>query len=170
VVFGVTPERPVHGASPFPFKVMNSIAHDLGKLLLQAVPTAVLLIFVHLYLKFVFFKPLQGVLKERRQATEGAQEGAEKSLAVASEKAAMYEIAIKEARGEMYKEQEETRRHWLDHQAARIEEARHRTHNKILQASQTIATEVENAGRELASSSQMLALQIVETLARGRMK
>jgi len=149
---------------------MNSIVHDLGKLLLQAVPTVVLLIFVYVYLKFVFFKPLQGVLKQRRQATEGAQEAAEKSLAMASEKAAMYEIAIKEARGEIYKEQEETRRHWLEHQAARIEEARHRTHHKIMEASQKISAEVESAEHELASSSQLLALQIVEALATGRKK
>ncbi len=170
MVFGVTPERLVQDAIPLPLKFMNSIAQELGRLLLQAVPTVVLLIVVFLYLKLMFFKPLQGVLKKRREATEGAQESAEKSLAIASEKAAMYEIAIKEARAEMYKEQEETRRHWLDHQATRIEEARHRTHDQILEASQKIATEVEAAQRELASTTQMLALQIVETLAAGRTK
>jgi F0F1-type ATP synthase membrane subunit b/b' len=144
--------------------------HDLGGLLLKAVPTVVLLIVVHVYLKSVFFKPLQNILKKRRESTEGAQEAAAKSLAMASEKAAMYEIAIKEARTEMYREQEEMRRHWLDHQSARIEEARHRTHEQILDASKRIDAEVDEAKRELASSSQMLALQIVESLVAGRRK
>lgn len=147
---------------------MDSIAHALGRLLLQAVPTVVLLILVHFFLKSVFFKPLQNMLKKRREATEGAQESAAKSLAMASEKAAMYEIAIKDARNEMYREQEETRRRWLDEQSSQIEDARRRTHEKILDSSKEIAAQVENAKQELGSTSQMLAIQIVETLVRGK--
>lgn len=144
---------------------MESLINQLGPLLLRAIPTVILLIIVHLYLKTVFFKPLQGVLNQRREATEGAREAGQESLKRAAEKAAMYDIALKEARAEMYREQEETRRRWLDHQTSRIDEARHRTHAMIQEATHGIAAEVEAAKRDLASSSQVLALQIVETLA-----
>jgi F0F1-type ATP synthase membrane subunit b/b' len=70
----------------------------------------------------------------------------------------------------MYREQEETRRRWLDHQASRIEEARHRTHARIQEAEQQLDAETAQAKRDLASSSQTLALQIVEALAAPRTK
>jgi F-type H+-transporting ATPase subunit b len=146
---------------------MESIVQALGGLLLKAVPTVVFLIFVHLYLKYIFFRPLQDVLKKRREATEGVREAAAKSLEMAAEKATMYEIALKEARSDMYREQEETRRHWLDHQSNRIEEARHRAHETIQEAGHKIEADTAEARRDLASSSQALALQITEALAGG---
>jgi F-type H+-transporting ATPase subunit b len=146
---------------------MESIAQALGGLLLKAVPTIVFLILIHFYLKFIFFRPLQDVLKKRREATEGAREAAAKSLDMAAEKATMYEIALKEARSEMYREQEETRRRWLDHQSSRVEEARQRTRAMIQAASHKIEADTTEAKRGLESTSQVLALQITETLAAG---
>jgi F-type H+-transporting ATPase subunit b len=141
---------------------MEQLAHDLGLLLLKSVPTIILMLFVYAYLNWVFFKPLEKVLAERRAATEGAREAAQESLARASEKAAMYEIALKEARAEMYREQEQTRRGWVEQEGGRIDEARRRAHAHALDA------EVAKAKTELASSSQMLALQIVEELVSAR--
>ncbi len=147
---------------------MDQILQALGGILLRAIPTVILLIFVHIYLKRMLFRPLQETLAKRREQTEGAQESARASLARAEEKAAMYELALKEARAEMYREQEETRRRWLDHQASRIEEARQRTHELIKEASDKIAQETEAAKRDLDSSSHMLALQITEALVARR--
>ena len=147
---------------------MNELVHDLGGLLLKAVPTVVLLIIVHFYLKIMLFRPLQEVLRKRREATEGAREAGHKSLELAAEKAAMYELAIKEARAEMYREQEETRRHWLEDSASRVDEARHQARAMLQDARQKLESDVAEARRDLASRSQMLALQIVESLIAGR--
>jgi F-type H+-transporting ATPase subunit b len=149
---------------------MESILQALGGLLLKAVPTVVFLIFVYLYLKFTFFRPLQAVLDKRREATVGVKEAAAKSLQMAAEKATMYEIALKEARSEMYREQEETRRHWLDQQSTRIEEARHRAREMVKEAGQKIEADTAEAKRDLASSAQTLALQITESLAGGGLR
>lgn len=149
---------------------MEDLVQALGGLLLKAVPTIVLLIFVHLYLKAVFFRPLQDVLRKRRDITEGAVEAGKASLAKAAEKAAMYEMALKEARAEMYREQEEMRRRWLDDQTKRIEETRQRSRAMIQEAGKQLDVEIVTAKRDLTSSSQMLALQIVESLAGARAK
>src|SRR5579872_5958658 len=149
---------------------MESILQALGGILLRAIPTVILLILVHFYLKRMLFRPLEQTLAKRREQTEGAQEDARDSLSRAEEKAAVYELALKEARAEMYREQEETRRRWLDHQGSRVEEARHRTHELIQQASEKIAQETEEAKRELDSSSHILALQITEALVARRAK
>jgi F-type H+-transporting ATPase subunit b len=147
---------------------MEQILHDLGTLLLKSVPTIILLLFVYAYLTWMFFKPLQRILEQRREATGGAREAAQKSLDRAAEKATMYEIALKEARADMYREQEQTRRQLLEQQTTRIDEARKRAHAQVLEASKEIDAETAKAKAELASSSQMLALQIVEELVTGR--
>ena len=45
----------------------------LGGILLRAVPTFLLVILLHFYLKSIFFKPLENVLRKRYDATEGAR-------------------------------------------------------------------------------------------------
>src|SRR5205085_2833862 len=51
---------------------MDAMLHALGGILLRAVPTFLLLIALTYYLKSVFFKPLEKVLHQRYEATEGA--------------------------------------------------------------------------------------------------
>ncbi len=53
---------------------MDAILNPLGGLLLRALPTFLLVLVLHFYLKRVFFAPLDKVLEARRQATEGARE------------------------------------------------------------------------------------------------
>ena len=89
---------------------MDATLHDLGGILLKAIPTLFLLLIVHLYLKWMFFGPMREVLDKRRASTEGARKSAEALLAKASEKAATLEAALRKARDEIYQEQEEARR------------------------------------------------------------
>ena len=93
---------------------MQETLNALGGILLKAIPTIIFLILLHLYLKAVLFRPLDRMLKERRKLTEGARETAEASLAAASRKADEYEAKLREARGVVYKQQEDMRKRWLD--------------------------------------------------------
>src|SRR5216684_8647528 len=103
---------------------MEETLHQLGGILLRAVPTFIIVVLLHFYLKFVFFKPLQQVLRQRYEATEGARKLAEASLLKASEKAAEYEAALRAARAETYKELEQLRRDLQENRAASVREAR----------------------------------------------
>jgi F-type H+-transporting ATPase subunit b len=147
---------------------MQETLHALGGLLLKALPTFLLVILLHFYLKRVFFRPLDKVLREREEATEGARKTAEASLAAASKKAAEYEQAIRAARGEIYREQEETRRKWRQEQASTLEEARLETGDMIRQAKSQLATEAAEARQALAAESDRLAGEIVESILKGR--
>src|SRR4051812_21357932 len=102
---------------------MDSTLHALGQLLIQALPTFFLVLLLHFYLKQVFFKPLERVLQERNEATEGARKHAAEALDRAAGKAAAYEEQIRAARNEIYKEQEQQRRLWREQQTAQIAEA-----------------------------------------------
>jgi F0F1-type ATP synthase membrane subunit b/b' len=147
---------------------MDATLHDLGRLLLKAMPTVVLLLIVHLYLKRMFFGPMREVLARRSEATEGARKSAEALLAKASEKAAALEAALRKAREEIYQEQEELRRGWIGEQNARLEEARRSSRDLIHQAKQQLDTEAAAAKRDLAATTAALADQIAQSLLEGK--
>src|SRR5436190_1702994 len=86
---------------------MDVILHQLGELLLKAVPTFVIVVLLNFYLKAMFFKPLERVLHRRYEQTEGARKLAEESLQRAAAKTAEYEAALRAARGEVYHAHEE---------------------------------------------------------------
>ena len=56
---------------------MDPTLKQLGDLLLRAVPTMFFLVFLTLYLKYVFFRPLERILDKRNEETEGARRLAE---------------------------------------------------------------------------------------------
>ncbi len=140
--------------------------HALGGILLRAVPTFLLVILLHFYLKNMFFKPLEKVLHERFQATEGARQHAEKSLAEAAAKTAHYEAQLRAAKAEMYQAQERLSKELTERQAAAVAEARKSADAAIKQAKAALAADVELAKSSLASDSEMLANQIAEAILR----
>jgi F0F1-type ATP synthase membrane subunit b/b' len=71
---------------------------------------------------------------------------------------------MREARAEVYREQEETRKRWLVDQASQVDGARERTGQTVQQAKEQIAAEVTGARQMLAESASALADQIATTV------
>ena len=147
---------------------MDETLRALGGILLRAIPTFVLVVLLHFYLKFIFFKPLQKVLRQRYEATEGARKLAESSLAKAAEKAAEYEAALRAARGDTYKELEQLRRQLQDERAAGVREARVRAEAAVAQAKAALGAEVATLKKNLEAESETLADRIANKILRGR--
>src|ERR1035438_203321 len=103
---------------------MDAMLHALGGILLRAVPTFLLVILLHFYLKSVFFKPLEKVLNQRYEATEGARKLAEQSLQQAAAKTAQYETELRAAKAPMYQAQEQLHKQLQERAAAAVAEAR----------------------------------------------
>ena len=103
---------------------MQEIVHQLGELFLQAVPTVLIILLFYFILRAIFFKPLLAAMAERDARTVGAQKAAEVAQAAAVEKAKQYQDALKQARGQVYAEQEAARKKVLEERAAVIKEAR----------------------------------------------
>jgi F-type H+-transporting ATPase subunit b len=143
---------------------MEETLRQLGGILLRAVPTFILVVLLHLYLKFIFFKPLQKILQERYDATEGARKMAEQSLARATQKAADYEAALRAARAETYKELEQFRRQMQDDRAAGVKEARAKAEAAIAHAKATLGAEVEALKKDLQAESDALADRIARRI------
>jgi F-type H+-transporting ATPase subunit b len=145
---------------------MDAILRDLGGILLRAVPTFLLVIFLHFYLKSVFFGPIQRILKKRYEATEGARKLADESLARASQKTAEFEAAIRAAKAEVYHVQEQLHKQLQEQQAAELLAARKQAEVLIAQAKAGLAKDVEAAKAGLAGESELLANQIAESVLR----
>ena len=143
---------------------MGQTLQALGGILLQAIPTICLLLIVHFYLKWMFFRPMGQVLEKRREATEGARESAAAMLKQADEKAATLEAALRDARAGIYQENEETRRRWIVEQTSRLDEARHQSRELIHQAKLELEAEAAAAKKSLAATADSLAEDITRNL------
>ena len=147
---------------------MEQTLQALGGILLKAVPTIVIVLLLHFYLKSMLFKPLEKVLKQRDEATGGARKAAEASLARAEQKAAEYENAIREARAEVYREQEQARANLVADQESRLKESRQRMKEMIEQARQEIEAEAATARQNLRGETAELADRITASVLSGR--
>jgi F-type H+-transporting ATPase subunit b len=143
---------------------MDSTLQQLGGILLKAIPTVVLLLIVHVYLKFVFFRPLEKVLAQRKLATEGTTQRAEQLLAKAEQTQAAIDSALRKTREEIYQEQEEARKRWTADQTAQLDQARQQSHESIHQARMALEADIVAAKKELAGTAESLAEQIARTL------
>jgi F-type H+-transporting ATPase subunit b len=146
---------------------MDATFHELGRILLNAVPTFLLLLFLVPYLRWAFFKPLAGTLEQRYEATEGARKAAQDSMKRAEELLAEYEEKLRAARHEIYAEQDRIHRE-LEHQLHdKIVAARRDADALIGKAKQEIAIDAEAAKRQLDAESNRLAELIVERILQG---
>lgn len=147
---------------------MEKTLHQLGELLLTALPTVALVAFIAIYLKYVFFQPLDKVLKKRYDATEGARKLAEESLQRATAKTEEYEAKLRAARAEIYQAQEEAYKELQERAAAQVAEARAKADQALEKARQQIAADVETAKAELAQNSDALGNEIADAMLRRR--
>lgn len=147
---------------------MEQTLHALAGILQKAVLTVGLLVLLHFYLKAMLFGPLEKALKERDRLTKGARQAAEQSLAAADRKTQEYEAKLRGARAEVYKEQEEIRRRWIEDQASQVAQTRERNAAAVRKAREEISAEAAAARRSLTESSGALADEIATAVLAGR--
>lgn len=147
---------------------MDKLFHQLGELLLTALPTCLIVAFLTVYLKYIFFQPLEKVLHQRYEATEGARKLAEQSLERAAAKTAEYEARLRAARTEIYQAQAQSFQELQDRAAEEIAKARSRSSAAVQEARRQLAEDVTAAKATLAKDSDALANQIADTLLKRR--
>lgn len=154
-------------AMPEFFVVFYKLYEQVRPIALGAIPTIVLVILLHWYLKKVFFEPLARVLDERRKRTQGAVEQSEAILRTAEGKAGVYERALMDARSSIYKDQEAVRRQMVEEQAKSVEASRQRLAVDVAKEREAIAAEVAVARQSISGEVQRLADQIARQVLSG---
>jgi F-type H+-transporting ATPase subunit b len=138
------------------------IVHQLGELFLGAVPTVVLVLIFYFILKSLFFKPLLAVMAEREARSIGAQKAAEAAQAAAAEKVKQYQDALRQARAQVYAEQETARKKLLDERAELLKDARVKGNAEVAAAKERVAAELTAARREMEPGIAQLAAEIAK--------
>jgi F-type H+-transporting ATPase subunit b len=148
---------------------MEQTLQDLADLVLSALPTTLLAGFLVIVLNAVLFRPLAAVIAQRDAATKGALEQARAAIQQAEDKVAEYEKALRNARGEILREQEAQRLRLREQQAAAIAAARECGQALIDDAKRQLRMETEAARSSLRAGAEQLAEAIASSVsATGR--
>jgi F-type H+-transporting ATPase subunit b len=140
---------------------MDQTLHQLGGLLLGAVPTVILLALLYALYTAIVHRPLARVLAERRAKTEGAVEKSRADIAAAEARTAEYEQKLREARASVFRAQEARRQAALQARTDAMNDARNRAQAQVQAAKQAIEVDRVAAQAGLEKDAAALAQEIV---------
>ena len=143
---------------------MPSIGHQLGELFLGAAPTVLIILFFYFILRGLFFQPLLRVMAEREARTAGAQKASEASKTAAAEKVREYQGALKQARTQVYAEQEAARKKLVEERGTELKAVRAKWAGEVRAAKERVAKELAEAQREVEASVAQLASEIARRM------
>ncbi len=143
---------------------MDEILQQLGTLLLNSVPTAILFLFLVLSYRFLVHGPLLKTLAERRSRTQGAVERAHAAIAAADAKAQEYEARLRAARAEVLRMREQRVQQWNAEKEKALESFRQQMQDQVRHARGSIDAEAAEARRMIESSADQLADQILKAI------
>jgi F-type H+-transporting ATPase subunit b len=147
---------------------MDATLQALVALLIKAIPTIAIFLFLIIYLQATYFKPIARILKERRDKTEGVKQLAQQAFESADKRTSELERALQLARVEISQQQEQLRRQWAAEEAETLNAARQQAEAKLAAARLAIAKEVERAKSEMDMNVEALSTSIVQALAGRR--
>ena len=140
---------------------MEETLHQLGGLLLGAVPTVILVALLYALYTAIVHKPLRRVLEERRSKTEGAVEKSRADIAAVEARTEEYEQRLREARATMFRAQEARRQAALQARATAVNGARTRAQAQVQAAKRDIEADRMAAQAGLQKEAAALAAEIV---------
>lgn len=143
---------------------MQDILQQLGELMINAIPTALLFIVLVLAYELLVQGPLTAVLAKRRALTEGAMEDARKAIAEAEAKAADYAVRLRQARAEAYKIREQRVKQWNGERDAALDGARKAAGEKVRQARADLDGQADAARKVIQASAADLARQAIRAV------
>lgn len=146
---------------------MDKILAQLGGLLLGAIPTVVSLLVIYAAYKLILHKPLEHTLAERHARTEGAIEKARADVAAAEAKTAEYENALREARLEVFRAQEQRRKRAVELRTEAVAAARAEADARVKEAKAAIAADVAVARTTLGGEAERLASEVIGAVLKG---
>ncbi|HKH99557.1 MAG TPA: ATP synthase F0 subunit B [Candidatus Sulfotelmatobacter sp.] len=151
---------------------MDQTLHQLGGLLLGAVPTVILVALLYALYTAIVHKPMRRVLEERRSKTEGAVAKSRADIAAAEARTSEYEQRLREARGTVFRAQEARRQAALQARTNAVNEARGKAQAQVATAKKDIeadrAAAQANLQGEVAALAQEIVRRVLQPAGAGR--
>lgn len=138
-----------------------TIPQKLGLLLFRSVPTIIIFVALHFYLKRVLYRPLDRMLAARRARIQGRQEAARQTVSEAAAKLSQYEQALREQRVKNYRHMETRRQAALGAGQEALAAARQQSAAALAAAREQLAADRTAAQAQLQSGSEALAGDIM---------
>jgi F-type H+-transporting ATPase subunit b len=136
----------------------------LQGLFVGAIPTAILFLVLWVAYDQIVHRPLQRILAERYQRTQGAMERAKSDIARAESKAAEYDRRLREARAVVFKAQEAQRQRMAEAHEAALAESRKRSADLVRQARSGLEKDVAEARGALERDASQLAAEVMRQI------
>jgi len=141
---------------------MDETTRQLGELLLGSVPTVILLTLLYVLYSRIVHQPLQRVLAERRDKTEGAVEKSRADVAAADARTSEYQQKLREARAAVFRSQEARRQAVLQARGDAMHQARSKAQAQVAAAKSDIEADRFAAEAGLQQESAGLAQEIMQ--------
>jgi F-type H+-transporting ATPase subunit b len=141
---------------------MDAILRQIGELLINSIPTIISMLVVWTGYRFLVHGKLKQVLEQRHALTEGAVERAQKEIAAAESRTAEYEQRVREARAQIYQQQQAFRQRVLDQRSSALAEARRQAGEMVKSARASVEKDVLAAKAGLEQQANALADQVIE--------
>jgi F-type H+-transporting ATPase subunit b len=148
---------------------MDTILRQIGELLLSSIPAIFALLIVLAAYRLIVYTRLQQILAERQALTQGAMQGAREQVAEAEERTAEYERQVREARGQIFMNQEAESRRTMEERSQALDDARRKADLMTKNARASLEQEVLSAKAALSQQAESLANEIIETVLRPAM-
>ena len=136
----------------------------LKGILLNAIPTFLLVWILYFYISRFFLHPLEKVLRQRYAATEGMRKAAAERVSLAEQKTGSYQQALRSTSAEIYRQQEQERQKALEQRTEALRQARASAEAKVQQARQGLLQELEAAKKQLGQESEQMAQWITRAI------
>jgi len=146
---------------------MDQLLAQLSALFVGALPSAILLILLFLYLRIVLFKPLEKILADRHSKMGGREQRAAEILRTAEQKMQQYSTSLQTARTEIYASQDALRQRLETERDAAITSASGQAKAQLASVKQELEGEMAVARAEVASEAAQLAESITAKLMVG---
>jgi F0F1-type ATP synthase membrane subunit b/b' len=144
------------------------ILHSLGQLFLESVPTIIIVLLFYVFLRSVFFTPIQRAMAEREARIDGARAEAAVVEAEAKHEMESYHDRLRQARATIFSEQETVRREALENRAKLLKALRVRAQEEVLAATKRIEAESQAARAQVEREAPTLAGAIVRVILEKR--
>ncbi|HUI83378.1 MAG TPA: hypothetical protein VL240_04095 [Candidatus Binatia bacterium] len=143
---------------------MDTTLRQAGELLLDAIPTAVLLLLLYAIYQNLVRKPLERILAERRERTEGALLKARADIAGAEARTQEYEEKLRDARLAVFKAQEARRQQAQQMRMQALAEARQHAQQQVREARAALDQDMAAARTALQGEADRLASEIIRSI------
>ena len=135
--------------------------HQLGDLVLGAIPTSILFILLVLAYRYLLYDRLMKTRAERRERTQGAMEKSRLAIGQADVRTQEYDAKLRAARADIFRAREQKIQRLNAERESALAAARQAAQQRVQAAQAALEAQSADARRQIEASANQLAAQVM---------